>query len=87
MAQRRDFLLAGPGVMFISAAIFGFFGFSSTWMHTGQGGQFLVFVVIFEWTLKGSAIAYGLAGLLTIARPFVGNAIFAAVGIANIVDT
>ena len=83
MAQRGDFLLAGPGTMFLSAAIFGFFGFYPTWMHTGLGGQLLVFVVIFEWTLKGSAIAYGLAGLLTIARPLVGNMIFAAAGLLS----
>ena len=44
--------LAGPGVMFLSAAIFGYFGFGVTWLTTGVNGQYLLFVALFEWTLK-----------------------------------
>ena len=52
-------LLAGPGIMLISAALFGFFGFFSgiTWnalsMTTGKP---ILFVVMLGWTLRLSAI-------------------------------
>lgn len=69
--------LAGPGIMLISAAIFGYFGFGMTWLTTGVNGQFLPFVAIFEWTLKIGAIAFLASGVITFIQPLAGNALYA----------
>jgi hypothetical protein len=78
--QRRS-ELSGPGVMLLSAAIFGFFGF---YWFVSSPGQPVLFT-LFEWTVKGSAIAFGLAGLLTFARPLPGNVLFGAAGLVGAV--
>lgn len=70
--------LTGPGVMLFSAAIFGYFGFATTWLTTSSStGQFLAFVAIFEWTLKAGAIAFLASALLTFVSPLAGNALYA----------
>jgi hypothetical protein len=69
--------LAGPGVMLLSAAIFGYFGWGSTWLTTGNAGQFLPFVAIFEWTLKIGSIAFLVSAVLTFALPLAGNMLYA----------
>lgn len=70
--------LAGPGVMLISAAIFGYFGFGITWLTTSSiTGQYLPFVAIFEWTLKIGAIAFLASGVITFAQPLAGNVLYA----------
>ena len=39
--------LAGPGIMLLSAAIFGYFGFATSWnYHSGLTGEFLLFVAL-----------------------------------------
>ena len=53
---------SGPGVMLISAALFGYFGFYTSWNTTGITGQFLPFVAIIEWSLKGGAIGFAISG-------------------------
>ncbi len=72
---------SGPGVMLISAALFGYFGFSSSWIHTSSDGQFLPFVAIIEWSLKGGAIGFAIAGLLCFFAPLPAEFLYAAVGI------
>ena len=56
---------AGPGIMLLSAALFGYFGFAYSWDPTGVDGQFLPFVVIVEWSLKGGAIGFVIAAVLS----------------------
>jgi hypothetical protein len=76
--------LAGPGVMLVSAAIFGYFGFGVTWLTTsGINGQFLPYVAIFEWTLKIGAIVFLLSGLLTFMQPLAGNALYAVASVLS----
>ena len=50
--------------MLLSAGIFAYFGFATTWIYTGVNGQFLLFVVLLDWTLKITAIAFGVSALL-----------------------
>lgn len=74
--------LAGPGIMLLSAAIFGYFGFATHWnYHSGLTGEFLLFVALLDWTLKGSAIAFGASALLTLANRVLGNLIYGVVGL------
>ena len=67
--------------MFISAALFGYFGFGVGWDHTGMDGQFLPFVAIIEWSLKGGAIGFGLAGLLCFVAGRPAEFVYAVVGL------
>ena len=83
----RDMGLAGPGIMLLSAAIFGYFGFSVTWLSTSAStGQFLFFVALLEWTLKGCAVAFGISAIITLAQPWLGNMIFSGVGLLSAIS-
>ena len=72
---------AGPGVMLISAALFGYFGFAYSWDPTGVDGQFLPFVVIIEWSLKGGAIGFVISAVLCFLAARPAEILYAAVGI------
>ena len=75
-------LFAGPGIMLISAAIFGYFGFFTIWLTTsGTTGEFLFFVALLEWTLKVSSVGFALSAIVTLANPFVGNLLYSIVGV------
>lgn len=80
---RESSVLAGPGIMLLSAAIFGYFGFASSFNHQGTAGQLLVFVVMLEWTLKVSAIVFLAAAVLTLANRRLGNFIHGVAGVAG----
>ena len=74
--------LAGSGMMFLSAALFGYFGFFTGWIHQSAAtGQTLVFVVIFEWTLKCASIGFLTSAVLTFVQPVAGNAVYAVTGL------
>lgn len=76
--------LAGPGIMFISAALFGYFGFfTGGLMHTNLLNQFVLFFALLDWTLKGTACGFVLGGLLTLARPVLGNLIYGITGLLS----
>jgi hypothetical protein len=77
--------LAGPGVMLLSAAIFAYFGFSTTWLHHSVStGQFLLFVAILDYTLKATAIAFGVAAAVSITvSPVAGNLIYGVSGLIS----
>ena len=88
-ARPRSF--AGPGIMFLSAAIFGFFAFGGyfgvgiSWSHT-IAGQFLFYAFLLDWTLKISAVAFLVAAIVTFVRPFFGNLLYSIVGLAGAVS-
>jgi len=69
--------------MVISAALFGCFGFAVTYNYYGVNGQFLFFVALLEWTLKISAIAFGLTAILTMALPLPGVVLYGVVGLLS----
>lgn len=76
--------LAGPFIMLLSAAIFGYFGFGYSWVHKmtlDDPPKLLIMVAVLEWTLKTSAIGFVLAGLLTLKRPVEGNILYSAIGV------
>ncbi len=78
--------LAGPFIMFLSAAIFGYFGFASSWVHkmtTDDPPQLLIMVAVLEWTLKTSAIGFLIAGLITTQRTVEGNLLYSAIGVVG----
>ncbi|MHC4415317.1 MAG: hypothetical protein ACYS0G_08540 [Planctomycetota bacterium] len=85
MPHRTD-NFTGPAVMLLSAAIFGYFGFATAWnQYSALTGEFLLFVALLEWTLKGSALAFAVSGLLAFARPALGSFIFGIVGLVGAV--
>ncbi len=77
--------LAGPGIMLISAALFGYFGFfMGGFSHTSSiNGQFLLYYALLDWTLKGTACGFILGGVLTIIRPVPGNLIYGITGLLS----
>jgi hypothetical protein len=76
--------LTGPGMMLLSAAIFGYFGFGMTWIHTSAiTGQFLLFVALLDWTLKVTAIAFAVSGILTMLHARAGNMLYSIAGLLS----
>jgi hypothetical protein len=79
-------MLAGPAIMLLSAAIFGYFGFATSFIHhSAITGKLLLYVPILEWTLKVSAIAFLVSGILTFVTPVGGNLLYSVVGILSAV--
>ena len=71
-------VMAGPVVMFLSAAIFAYFGFFMRLSTTTAAGDTVLMWVILLWTLRIGAIMFALAGALTFVSPLSGNAMYAA---------
>ena len=81
MVDRR---LAGPGVMLLSAGIFGYFGFMLAFPEVDRTtGAMIPLVVTLKWTLRITAVAFALAAFLTMAAPRPGNIVYAAVGLVS----
>ena len=78
---RHSGLLAGPFIMFISAAIFGYFGFFMGLTSTTAGGNFIFFFALLVWTLKIGAVGFLLSALLTFGTPLVGNLVYSVIGL------
>ena len=76
-------LFAGPVVMLLSAAIFGFFGFFRDWSAPFPDGKVILFMVLLGWTLRISACVFFLSGILALAKPVVGNLLYALAGIGS----
>lgn len=70
--------LAGPVVMFLSAAIFAYFGFFVGMSVTNSAGQVVPMWALLLWTLRVGTIAFALAGFVTLLAPLAGNIIYAA---------
>ena len=84
MNQTRNHpALAGPGIMFISAALFGYFGFFMGLLHTNSLNQFVLFFALLDWTLKGTACGFILGGVLTVVRPVFGNLVYGLTGLLS----
>ncbi len=76
-------LFAGPVVMLLSAAIFGFFGFYRDWSAPFPDGKVILFMVLLGWTLRISAGVFLLSGILALAKPVLGNLLYALAGIGS----
>jgi hypothetical protein len=73
--------LAGPFIMFISAALFGYFVFFMGLTSTTAAGQVVFFFALLVWTLKVGAIGFLLSALLTFGSPLAGNLLYSVVGL------
>jgi hypothetical protein len=78
---RHSGLLAGPFIMFISAAIFGYFGFFIGLTSTTSTGNVVFLFGLLMWTLRIAAIGFLLSGLLTFIAPVGGNLLYAVTGL------
>jgi len=81
--NERHPALAGPGIMLLSAAIFGYFGFYVGPTSYNALGQFILFFAMLQWTLKATTIGFVIAAVLTFAAPIAGNLIFSLVGVIS----
>ncbi len=80
----RTSTFAGPGAMLFSALIFGYFGYGITWIHqSGITGQTLPYVVLLDWTLKVSSIAFVVAALVTLVSAIAGNFLYSTVSLVG----
>lgn len=78
---RRAGLLEGPGVMLLSAAIFGYFGFFIGLTGQTAAGQTVFFFSLLVWTLRVSAIGFIVSALLTFVQPIAANLLYAVIGL------
>lgn len=74
-------MLAGPWIMVLSAALFGYFGFWMRPLSTGPQGQIVFLFALFAWTLKLSAIGFALSAGITFVRPLLGNMLYSVVSL------
>ncbi len=82
--SRASSNFAGPGIMLISAVIFGFFGFMYVnWNTPGVNGQLVPFRLICGWTLKIASVSFFVCALLTFVKPMVANVLYAVVGLIS----
>lgn len=85
MSTRSTGGMGSAGMMLLSAAIFGFFGFFYiSWTPPGNV-QRVFFSVLLEWTLKATAIGFALSAALTFVRPYVGRALYGIIGVLSAV--
>jgi hypothetical protein len=72
--------------MLISAAIFAYFGWRS-WAHqyniATTPATIIPMVVVLKWTLRGGAIAFVIAALLTWGRSMLGMLVYALAGLVT----
>lgn len=73
--------LAGPAIMLLSAAIFGYFGF--TMKPVAADGTFVLFMAILTWTLRVSAILFAACAGVALVSPIAGNLLYALVGVVG----
>lgn len=80
-------LPVSPFMVFISAAIFGYFGFlyPVNWSTPGVDGQVVLFRVTLGWTLKVSAVAFGITGIVVIVNAMIGNLLYSIIGLISAV--
>lgn len=75
--------------MLISAGLFAYFGFGSSWAHQYTAStatppnQWLPMVAVLEWSLKGGAVAFGLAAAISMAGSMFGPLLYAVTGIIS----
>ena len=73
----------GAFMMFLSAAIFGYFGWRIS--GTAANGQVVGFFVLLMWTLRISAILFAMCGLLSLVGSQLANLIYSVTGILSAV--
>ena len=76
-------VLAGPGAMLFSAALFGYFGFMLSFPETDVNtGKLIPLVVTLKWTLRGAAIVFLTSALVVMVRHGAGELLYALGGLA-----
>jgi hypothetical protein len=72
--------------MLISAGLFAYFGFGSSWAHqltNTTPPKLLVMVVVLKWSLRAGAIAFGIAALLSLTGALAGPLLYAVAGLVT----
>lgn len=84
MSNRHAVFLAGPEIMLFSAAIFGFFGFMTSFPEIDTAtGDLIPLVVTLKWTLRASAIAFALCAGIAMSNRFSGNLAYSLIGLLS----
>ena len=72
--------------MLVSAGLFAYFGFGSNWAHQYTNSTppvLLPIVVLLKWTMKGGAIVFALAAVLSMVGSLVGPLIYSLAGLVT----
>jgi len=80
---RHGGLTAGTGWMFLSAALFGYFGFFIGLKATTADGTVVWFFALLLWTLRLAAIGFLLSAVFSLTAPLVGEGLYAVIGLAS----
>lgn len=86
MPQRESSsVMAGPGIMLLSAAIFGYFGWviGKNGYAPDQNGQIVPSWVLLAATIHASAVVFALSALLTFFHPAAGNLLYGISGVLS----
>ena len=70
--------------MLISGGIFAYFGFATPWAHqytTTTPPVLLPMVVLLKWSLRSSAVAFGVSALISLTGSMLGPLLYAVVGL------
>ncbi len=81
--HRHSGALAGPGWMFFSTILFGYFGFFMGLTANSTSGAFVFFFAALLWTLRISAIGFLASALVTFVQPLFGNLLYSVVGLLS----
>src|SRR5262245_16625951 len=74
--------------MLVSAGIFAYFGYGSSWPHqytTTTPPVLVPMVVVLKWTLRAGAIAFGASAALALAGSILGPLLYSVVGLLTAV--
>jgi hypothetical protein len=80
-AQQRSLLPAGPVIMGLSAALFGYFGFGM--QPRAADGQLVLFMALLMWTLRASCACFALSAATWFFAPAAANLLFALSGVSG----
>jgi hypothetical protein len=69
--------------MFVSTALFAYFGFFRGMTPTAGNGQFVLFFAILLWTLRIGAIGFGVAVVLSFIAPMFASLVYALFGLGT----
>lgn len=76
--------MIGPGIMLLSAVVFGYFGFATSWnQYSALNGEFLLFVALLEWTLKGAAIGFAISAATALVLSLAGNLMYSVISLLS----
>lgn len=79
-AKGADSMVSGAMIMFLSAALFGYFGFFFGLTSLSTSGEWVFMYALLVWALRGGAIGFLASGIMATVHPIAGNLLYCVVG-------